>query len=364
MRESGGRGAVRVGLIGCGPAGRKHLRLASRVEGIRVAALCDMNPQALAAAATAHGIVRLEADYRAPGCAPDLEAIVVCAPVEHHEEIALAVMAAGKHLLVEKPLALSLDACDRLVSAAARRSDRVSAVGFHMRTHRQAAQARRMLADGRLGQIEMIRGNWNSPSPFDGSLADWRRDRTRGGGALVEIGVHLFDLWRWLSGGEVDEVFAFTRADGPTDETVAVTGRLDNGVLAAAMISERSSHQIEVEILGRGGRLRLDCLRFDGLEFTEAAGVPGGLVPRLRRGWRFATGLPRALSSVGDYLESYEAEWRSLADAVRGRPHTLATLEDGRRATRIALAAAESAASGKPVRVQAAPRTMPPFGSR
>jgi myo-inositol 2-dehydrogenase/D-chiro-inositol 1-dehydrogenase len=179
-----------------------------------------------------------------------------------------------------------------------------------------------------------------------------------GGGALVELGIYQFDLWRFVLGSEVEEVHARVRHGTREDEAAVVSGRLANGVLASAASSERTSHEVEVEISGRDGRLRLSCLRFDGLAWYSHASIPGKAWTRLRQLGHFLKEFPRGLREMsrgGDYMDSYRAHWGHFLEVVRGRTPPGATLEDGRRALEVVLAAAESASTGQPVAIGKAP---------
>src|SRR5262249_36826400 len=155
-------------------------------------------------------------------------------------------LTAGKHVLIEKPLALCLEDCDRLLQAS-RQSQGRCLMGFHMRWHRLIRTARDLVAGDLLGPLESIRCVWNSPRSDRNGPAR-RQRRATGGGALVELGVYQFDLWRFLLGSEVEEVHARVRHGTREDEAAVVSGRLANGVLASAAASERTSHEVEVEI--------------------------------------------------------------------------------------------------------------------
>jgi myo-inositol 2-dehydrogenase / D-chiro-inositol 1-dehydrogenase len=355
---------LRVGLAGCGEVTEhKHLRALRDLAAVEVVALADVNPERLAHVADRYGIARRYLDPRALFEDPAVEAVGVCVPASAHVEVALAALDAGKHVLVEKPLALSLDDADRLIERA-RSCHVVAQMGFHMRWHRLVRQAHQLLQEGALGTIEAVRTVWNSPRP-DRNIRPWKTRRHEGGGSLVEIAVHHFDLWRWFSGGEVTELYAAARHGVRDDESAAVTARIDNGVLASGTTSERTSHRIEIEICGSGGRLRADCMRFDGLEFAPAGTAPGDPRIRLRSLLRFLQELPSGLREMprgADYIGSYRGQWRGFARAVREETPVECTLEDGRRALEIVIAATESAECGEVVRLSRVGRTVRPVG--
>ncbi|HVT40554.1 MAG TPA: Gfo/Idh/MocA family oxidoreductase, partial [Gemmatimonadaceae bacterium] len=225
--------------------------------------------------------------------------------------------------------------------------------------------ARAALAHSAVGTPESIRAIWNSPRGDD-RIPAWKRERVTGGGSLVELAVHLFDLWRFLLNTEVTEVFVLTRHGRRHDESAVVSAKLANGVLASAMISERTSHDIELEVCGDRGRLRVSAQRFDGLEQFGVKETGGMLQPRLRHLANTLRELPRGLSgmhTLGDYGDSYRAQWQHFVDVIAGKAPPACTLEDGRAALRVVLAATASASLGKPVMVAQAPRAIVAVGA-
>ncbi|MCX6621642.1 MAG: glycosyltransferase [Acidobacteria bacterium] len=282
-----------------------------------------------------------------------------------HRLLALAAIRAGKHVWIDKPLALTAEECVQ-IAAAARGTSRVVMTGFHLRFHPLVAQVRRVIASGRLGTLESIRSVWNSPRG-DAGLPAWRWHRETGGGAITEIGVHHFDLWRYLLGAEVREVYALSRDGSRHDENAIVTATLDNGVLATAILSERTPHDIELEICGSAGRLRAACLRFEGLEFYSLTDIPGSPRTRLGRYSHFLRTLPSGLVSIargGGYRESYRNGWEHFVRAAQGQAPACCDAVDGLRATEILCAAHESLRRNLPVAVahnlpSALPESLP-----
>lgn len=353
-----GHAPLRIALIGAGEvAEHKHLKALQEVEGAAVDSIADPD-----AARRAHVAARYGIPFQAAGVEDVLDRadiVGVLTPPGTHREIAVAALRAGRHVLVEKPLALTMDDCDALVDAADL-AHGLAMTGFHMRWHRLLRQARERIRSGALGRLESIRTSWNSPRGDD-IAPPWKRTRVTGGGALVELGVHLVDLWRFLLDTEVEEVFARARHGTRDDESATMSAQLANGMLAEATISERTSHDIEVEVCGDAGRLRVSCQRFDGLEEYARRETAGMMGPRVRGIQRTLRELPRGLArmrKLGDYGDSYRGEWQHLVDLARSGRAPECTMEDGRRATQVVLAAAASATSGRPVRVADAPRDL------
>jgi len=358
-----GRGAGRdvapvgIGIIGCGFAAAKlHLPALRALREAKIVAAADLDRSRLTQVADRFGIPMRSEDFRLVLDNPAVDAVAVCVPPAAHTAVTLAALEAGKHVLVEKPLALSLDDCDRLIERAAR-SDRVVTVGFNMRWHRLVRRARTILAQGILGRLSLLRSVFTSGSRFEERYQPWRARREQGGGVLTEFGVHHYDLWRFLLDSEVEEVFAMAGGGSAT-----VTGRMASGVLVEAGFSEITGGRNEFDLFGAAGQLHLSCYRFDGL---EVAGIrelyPGSPAIRLRRLGRLIRELPESVPAMrrgGDHIDSYRAEWLHFLAAIRGGRSAGAALLDGRRALEVALAALESAATGRPVACGRAPRAL------
>jgi predicted dehydrogenase len=351
------RPELRIALVGCGEVCEwKHLPALRRVRGARVVAIADVDAARRARVGDRFGIERRYADAAELVAAEVADLIGILVPPAQHTAAALTAIAAGGHVLVEKPVALTLDDADALVAASHGASGRVF-MGHHMRWHRLVRQARDLVRQVRLGALESIHATWNSPRGDDGT-PEWKRHRTTGGGALVEIGVHIADLWRFILDAEVRDVFAIVRHGRRDDEAAVVTAQLASGMLAGASISERAGHAFELDICGDAARLHVAGQRFDGFECYatgESDGMPG---PRLRHLAAFLRELPGGLARMrrlGDYGDSYRGMWQHAVDAVREGLPAECTLEDGREALRIVLAAAAAAECGRPVRVDDAP---------
>jgi predicted dehydrogenase len=349
-----GQAQVRLGFIGCGRAtGELHLPALRRVPEIDVGALADVDERRLQSTGDRFGVAARYTDYEKMLDDPRIDAVAVCVPPQLHAELALAVLAAGKHLFVEKPLALSLTDCDRVIQQASL-SPFKSQVGLNFRQHALVGEARRAIAQGELGDVELLRSRFTAATRHRFDLPAWRNRRESGGGVLTEIATHHFDLWRFLLGAEVQEIFAKSRSDGTEDLSAAVTGRMSNGALVSAVFSERTYGSNELEIFGLAASLRVDLYCFDGFERVSTLEHAGDSALRLRRLRRTLSTLPRGLlmkRSGGEFLMMYQRQWRRFAGAIlRGEP-IAATLEDGRAAVAVAMAAVESAAIGRPVEV-------------
>ena len=319
---------LRLGLIGCGEVARRfHLpALARLTDRLEVTALADVDEERCRSLADR---------FRVPGrhasahslIASDVEAIAVCVPSADHARVASEVLRARKHLFLEKPIALSLADADRLLGQLPRASV-VAMTGFNLRWHRLAQAARDLVRSGRLGRIRATRGVFSTgerPSP-----GNWRESATQGGHVLLDLGVHHFDLLRFLTGAEVEKVSARSSDPRRAEVSCALSDGTPAEIALSAAPGSNVSNAIEIE--GERGDITLS--------FYPALGWRG---PR-RRGMLLFAGMVADRWQGGAYPSSYRRQWQGFADACRsGAGSPGATLADGRAALAAALLALESA---------------------
>jgi len=344
---------VRLAVVGCGEVTRnKHLPSLAEVPEAFVVAVCDLDSRVARETAAKFGIAKHCTDIGEILTMPDVEAVGICTDPESHADLAIAAMRAGKHVMVEKPLALTTGDCVRMADQA-EVSGVIAMTGFHMRFHRLIRQAREHIRQGILGPIESARIVWHSPRS-DVSIPGWKILRERGGGALVEIAVHHFDLLRFLLDTEFERVHAISRDGVRDDETSVFIARLADQTLVAAEFSERSPHEIEIVISGRKGLLRMNGERFDGLEIRRLGELAGAPAVRMRSVKGFFRSLPFGLTTMrrgGDYRMSYENAWRHFAECVRSGRQPESTFQDGLRSLEVVHAALQSASTSQAVEI-------------
>jgi predicted dehydrogenase len=341
---------MNVGIVGCGRVtGLRHLPALRRLGDPLPVALADVDAQRVEALADEYGIARRYRSHEDLIADAHVEAVAVCLPASLHADVAVPALEAGKHVLIEKPLALRLDDAERVRDAAAGSPGTV-VIGLNLRRHRLVRRARDLILAGVLGELEAVRTAFTSSFDYRGVAQPWRFHRETGGGALAEMAPHHLDLWRFLTGLEVEEVFASSRSGEDQDETAVVSGVLGGGVRADTLVSQRSTNVNEVEVFGERGRLRVSCYRYDGLELQLGRGFGGDVRQRFRGLARTAVELPafaRGLVRGNDYLESYAEEWRHFGAAAAGDVPPDPGLEDGVRNVEVLVAALDSLDSGR-----------------
>jgi predicted dehydrogenase len=336
---------LKLGIAGCGfVTESRHLPTLEGLPEIRVVALADVDLAKCERLASRFGQPSSHPDVDALLADSDVEAVAVCTPASTHAEVALPALDAGKHVLLEKPIALSLADADALVEWA-QKLPVTTTVAFNQRYHPLVREARERLREGALGAVTAVATRMTGARLAQPDLPAWRRRRDLGGGGLLEKLVHHFDLWRFLLDDEVEDVFADSRCERADDDTTLVTARMRRGTLVHAFGSDLSPLSNEVLVYGEKGSVHVDLYRLDGLVFSGVGEMP-------------------SLGEQGSgalWDESYTAQWRSFAAAARGSGRPASTFEDGRRALQIALAAAQSASLRRRIKVADVPVIAPPI---
>jgi 1,5-anhydro-D-fructose reductase (1,5-anhydro-D-mannitol-forming) len=268
---------------------------------------------------------------------PAVGAVYISSPNALHFVQTLAALEAGKHVLVEKPMALAVSDSQQMASAAREANLRLS-VGFHLRHHPVHIEIRRRVLAGEVGQIAFagasFGSNWADP-PTDA----WQMDPALAGhGSIAGLGVHLFDLLPWLLGQRIVEVSAFS--DGPTatrpvEFLTQAMLRFDGGAYGHVVCSRRLPHAAN-SLVVYGDKARLDGVRTIGVD------AEGHLESVL------AAETTRYEPTLTDL---YTLEIEAFARALQGADEVGASPADGVRSVAVTEAAAESARTGRSVRL-------------
>jgi predicted dehydrogenase len=203
---------VRVGVIGCG-AGRFHARNYAALADVELVALAGLDEDRCREIADQYGIPRIYRDYTELIAQSDIDGVSISVPNYLHARMAIDALEAGKHVLVEKPLATSVAEGEAMVEAAARIGRILMAV-FNYRFRSDSQLLKRYVDAGELGKVYFVRAGWLRDQGIPGGAGGWFTDKARsGGGCLIDLGVHMLDLALWLIGNpRVKSVSATTYA--------------------------------------------------------------------------------------------------------------------------------------------------------
>lgn len=336
-------GEIRVGVIGCGViAYWVYLRLLKKIAGVRLVSASDPDPVAREKAKQLTGMPILS-DAREIIHNGEVDAVVISAPTGLHADITVDALENGKHVFVEKPIATTSGDANRVIDAA-RKSGLVAMVGFSRRLHPLYRQAKKMIADGDLGEIRAIQSAFCEPIPST-EMSAWRKNRAEGGGVLLDLGSHHFDLVRWFLDDDVASVDCSSESDAADGHTARVSIEMKRGVTVQSFFSFRTARADYLEFIGERGTLLLDRHRPSlGLRVQRRFGY----------GTRTKTVLPdtsvaqwrvRRLARPS-YEPSYGNAVSSFVAAIHGKPHEGATLVDAAKSLDVVLAAENSAMTG------------------
>lgn len=329
-----------IGLIGAGRMGQTLAEnLVRRVPAARLTAIADLNEAQAQAVAARLGVPAAYGDYRALLDRPDITAVLVVTPTNTHVEVIRAAAAAGKHIFCEKPLALTVAGCDEAI-AAVTAAGVMLYVGFMRRFDAAYRAAKAQIEAGVIGQPILFKAVGRDAGPTSVEYA--RRENS--GGLIMDMGIHDFDLARWLMDSEVVRVhsegaclaYPQLRAAGDIDNAV-VNLRFANDAVGNVDVSRSGvyGYDIRAEVVGTDGALFIGRLQQTALLTLTREGIRHDAVMHFRE--RFG--------------EAYVAELVDFVDCVRhDRPPTIGGA-DARAATAIAVAATRSLDEGRVVDV-------------
>ncbi|MER6014754.1 Gfo/Idh/MocA family protein [Streptomyces bluensis] len=373
-----------VGMVGYAFMGAAHSqgwRTAGRVFDLPsrpvLAAICGRDATAVRAAADRHGWAAAETDWRALIERDDVDVVDICTPGDSHAEIALAALAAGKHVLCEKPLANTVAQAEAMAEAAETAYERgqLAMVGFNYRRVPATALARRMVAEGRLGTLRHVRVSYLQDWLVDPEFPlTWRlRKESAGSGSLGDLGAHIVDLAQYVAGERLAGVSALTETFvrqrplpvGATsglaavssagtgqvtvDDAALFTGRFASGALAsfeATRYATGRKNALRIELNGERGSLAFDLERLNELTYHDAtepgehAGFRRILVtepdhPYLDAWWPPGHGL--------GYEHTFIHQARDLVHAIAEGRRPEPSFADGLQVQRVLAAVEESA---------------------
>lgn len=291
---------IGVGIIGAGHFGAVHAGAMAEVDEVRLVASCRDNADAAAAFAAEHG-GRSYGDWRALLDDPAVDAVLIATPHHLHEEIAIGAAQAGKHILLEKPMAPSVAACDAILSAANAHDVKLM-IGHVMHFALPCLRAKEIIDAGAFG-APVLGSSWMIKLWMEANRRSWHLDTHTGGGMLMTAGIHALDRLIWLMGQPVDGVTAMagTFFHGQQADDAALIGlRFANGRIGqvASVGYRNGAVTFAMDLVCEDGTVRID---FDQGVFTGRGGVWTPVPDSIEPNWMSA---------------AVAREWRAFADSI------------------------------------------------
>jgi UDP-N-acetylglucosamine 3-dehydrogenase len=324
--------SLRAGLLGVGMMGRHHARVLREVDGVDLVAIADPGGDPHNVAGDLPVLPDIDALIDA-----GIDIAVVAVPTQYHEDAALKLAAAGVHALVEKPIAHTVEAGQRMVDAFAR-AGLVGAVGHIERFNPALQELRRRIEAGDAGEVFQIATR--RQGPFPARIADV--------GVGKDLASHDIDLTAWVARSDYVSISAQTtfRSGREHEDMIAATGRLANGVIANHLVNWLSPMKERITIVtGEKGAFVADTATGDLTFYANGTillewesisafrGVSEGDVTRFAIAKR----------------EPLRVEHEAFRDAVLGKRSDVVTMEQGLRTLVVVEAALESARKAEPV---------------
>ncbi len=339
--------SMRFCVIGAGRAGIIHARnIARRIRAAELTALCDADAASLRKAGEELGVSTLLSDYRAAVVREDIDAVVIVTPTFLHCEIACLAAQNGKHIFLEKPMAVTVAECRRINAAVQQAGVRFQ-IGFMRRFNEGFRRAWEAVASGEMGRVMLIKSTGRGP----GGPGAWMYDLRKSNGIVAEVNSHDIDTLRWLTGGEFERVYAQGRNFKCPDAREAWPDFYDN-VLAQFTFRDETmgvvdgacpahyGYDARVEVLCEKGLLLIGAVEEPGfIRVTQDGRVTGQAV----KSWRTL------------FKDAYLAEMEHFVECVSLGRTPRVTGEDGQRAVEAVVAVNESIRTGQP-----APITLEP----
>ncbi|MEV0585765.1 Gfo/Idh/MocA family oxidoreductase [Nonomuraea sp. NPDC050310] len=353
-----------VGMVGYAFMGRVHSQAWRNVTAFfdlpvapAMRVVCGRSEEAARAAADRLGWAEHATDWRSLIERDDIDIIDICTPGDSHAEIAVAALAAGKHVLCEKPLANTVAEAEAMVEAAAKSTGR-SMVAFNYRRVPAVALARQIIADGRLGEIRHVRAQYLQDWIVDPDFPlVWRLQKDlAGSGALGDIGAHIIDTAQFLVGQDIVGVTGLTETfvrerplpdgsgTGPVtvDDAAAWVARLSGGALGtfeATRFATGRKNALRIEVNGSLGSLAFDFEAMNELWVNEGQGFARVLVtepehPYVGAWWPPGHGL--------GYEHTFTHEIKDFLEAIAAGADPTPSFADGLRVQRVLEAVEQS----------------------
>jgi len=270
---------VRFGVVGCGAIGKRHLAVVSTEPETAVAAMCEIDPTTRGELASAYQRVPIYEDFDEFLRHDGLDVVTICTPHGLHAPMSIAALNSGRHVLVEKPMALSVRAAQAMV-AAARDNDRCLMVVKQNRYNVPIALAKRAIDEGRLGRLFLVKADvlWNRRQDYYSGSA-WRGKRLLEGGSLFTQVSHFIDLLVWWCGDVIEARPLTSTANHRIeieDNGVAAL-RFSSGVLGSLAWTTcvyNKNYEGSITLVGEKGTIKIGGEYLNKIDFWDVESYP------------------------------------------------------------------------------------------
>jgi len=340
------RKTIKVGLVGCGRIAQRHSGLLGKglVSGASLAAVCDVNREKTGAMGKSYGVPCYE-DFNQMMCKEDIDVVSVLTPSGLHAEHVIALAKYGKHIIVEKPMALTLDSADEMIKACDANACRLFVIKQN-RFNIPVLKLKEALVSGRFGKMVLgtVRVRWCRPQEYY-DMDKWRGTWSLDGGVISNQASHHIDLLEWML-GDVESVFAKSSTalvNIEVEDTAVVILKFISGALGiieATTATRPKDLEGSISILGEKGSVEI-----------------GGFAVNEMKTWNFTESLPEdeevkkkySVNPPDVYGFGHKAYYEHVVDCINNNRHQLVDGLEGRKSLELISAIYESIETGREV---------------
>ena len=330
---------INVGVIGTGRIGAFHVEtLTKRLDGVNVKAVCDFYLPSAEDCAKKFGIPLASSKIEDIIDDPEIDAVIICSSTDTHADYIQAAAKAGKHIFCEKPIDLDLKKIDETLAVVKECGVKLQ-VGFNRRFDPNFARVRQGIEKGEIGDLHFLRVASRDPAPPPAEYVP------RSGGLFRDMMIHDFDMVRFITGCEVEEVYASGAVlvdpaigEAGDIDTAVVNLKFTNGALGIIDNSRKAVYGYDqrIEAFGSGGMLEAKNVESNTVVLSTDKAIQTDLIP---------------LFFVERYTAAYVNEFQAFVTAIAEDKPVPVTGNDGRMPVIIALAAMKSLKENRPVKL-------------
>lgn len=336
---------IRFAIVGCGHIAKKHAEAIKNAEGAELIAVCDTIPGNMEFYTSEYG-AKPYINYDEMILNPEIDVINICTPSGSHAPLTVKAANAGKHVVVEKPIALSLKDTDAMIEACEKNNVKMAVL--HPNRFRPAMlELRKAMEEGRFGKLSHANATvrWNRNQAYY-DQATWRGTKEFDGGVLMNQAIHNLDLLVWMM-GDVEEVYsmAATRLRNIEAEDVS-TGvlRFKNGslgVIEAATTIYPKNFEESLSIFGENGTVKIGGKTANFVEHWQMESIVEEEVEKIKECIKENPfGKPGHQWIIEDIIEAIKEDRDPIVNGI-----------EGKKALELVIALYESAESGQPVKI-------------
>jgi len=353
---------IRFGIVGCGSIGPTHAGALGQIPSAKLVAVADVMKSRAVEMAGKFGVTKVYESDTALIADPDVDAVIFCTPSGLHAEGAIKALKAGKHVVVEKPMEVSLEAADRIIAAQKETGKQFTVISQH-RFDSGSQVLKQAIDAGKLGKIILADASvkwWRTQAYYDSG--DWRGTwKYDGGGALMNQGVHTVDVLQWLVGG-VSTIFAHTRTAAheriEVEDLAVAALTFKNGAVGTLTATTAAFDGVpaRIDIYGTEGSAILEgdvlkLLKFKNGETFTGKSAAAHAISVAKGGTASVKDEAASRSAASDpgavWGDAHREQLKDFIRAIREEGTPLIDAAAGRKPLEIILGVYESSRSGK-----------------